>query len=356
MVVTPRSAVAVLLALVGASSACGRTEPVRYTGLSGEDQFQERGEDGGIICVNGALALRPARPVVMLVVDRSSSMNQAFPGTGSSKWNALRGALHQQLPAWNDSLELGLQLFPEGSNSSCSVSATPTLTPTFQSVEAILSRLDASSPGGSTPTALGVERAGNAILGLRTASSAKALILATDGAPDCNSALSPMTCKCINGGTCTSTRCLDDTRTLDRITTLANSGVPTWIIGLRSSNDATFVDVLNRMADAGGKPQQGTSERFFSASSQGELQSAFAEIRRQVGTCRYLTASVPDPGGSIELDLDGQFVPYDETQQNGWAWIDAGNGELALFGTTCVRAEALDVSALQVVVKCAHSP
>jgi hypothetical protein len=188
----------------------------------------------------------------------------------------------------------------------------------------------------------------------RTAGSARALVLATDGAPDCNAALNARTCTCVGGnGGCTSVRCLDDTRSLERLRTLAASGIPTWIIGLRGASDALFVDVLNRMADAGGKPQVGAGQRFYSASSQQELESALGTIRRQVGTCRYLTPSVPDVGGTIELELDGTFVPYDATQTEGWSWIDANNGELALHGAACTRAEGLPIEKLVAVVKCA---
>jgi hypothetical protein len=336
--------------------ACGRTEPVHYSSYGDETDERPRLPDGGVACADGSLALLPARPVVMLVVDRSSSMNQTFPGTGSSKWASLKGALHQQLPSWNDSLELGVLFFPSGSGSSCAVNTAADLTPAYQSVPQVLSVLDARSPGGATPTALAIEHAGAVLTGLRTASSAKAVILATDGAPDCNAALSPTTCTCVGGGaTCAATRCLDDVRTVDRVTQLFAAGIPTWVIGLRSSSDATFVSVLNRMADAGGNPMSGV-DHFFSAASQTELESAFSDIRRQVGACRYLTTSVPDVGGSIELSVDGQFTPYDEHGLEGWQWVDPGNGELRLVGTACTRAEATTLDKLSVVVRCAQSP
>lgn len=347
-----RSAALISLVLLSAS-ACGRTEPVDYSGEFTEED-PNRGPDGGILCANGEIALKPARPVVTLVVDRSSSMNQSFPGTGSSKWNALRSALRQQLPSWNESMELGLFLYPQ-SGSSCGVAGAPDLTPVHQSVEQLLTMLDARSPSGSTPTALAIERAGASLMSLRTASAAKAVILATDGAPACNGALNAQTCTCISGMTCSATRCLDDVRTVDRIATLNASGIPTWVIGLRGSNDSAFVAVLNQMADAGGQPNSGT-DRFFSASSQTELETAFSSIRDQVGRCHYLTTSVPDVGGSIELYVDGTFTPYDPAALEGWEWVDPGNGELRLLGTACTRAQSLPVEKLSVVVRCAQSP
>lgn len=334
--------------------SCGRTEPVRSS-IEGEDSVPEPGRsvDGGLLCTDGKIPLQPAHPVVMLVVDRSNSMNQSFPGTGMTKWNALRGALKQALPAWNDQLMLGLHTFPSGSTASCTVSTTADLAPALQSVPQIITTLDSKSPGGSTPTALAIENAGAILKNLRSASSARALVLATDGAPDCNAALDPTTCTCVGGGgMCTANRCLDATRTIERIATLTSSNVPTWVIGLRSSNDAVFVSTLNRMAVAGGRPQTGTNS-FFSAASQEELEAAFTSIRRQVGACLFLTTSVPDLGGSIELSIDGAFTPYDAQQLEGWSWVDPGNGELALHGDACLKALTLPIEALQVVVRCA---
>lgn len=330
--------------------SCGRSDVVRYS-TDGSVPFGERGEDGGLTCVDGLLAVRPAQPVVSLVVDRSTSMSQSFPGTGTSKWNALRSALHEALPPWNEDLALGLTLFPAVGNDSCGVSSSPELSPQVGVVSSLLARLDATAPGGSTPTALAVERASANLAAMRAAGASKALVLATDGAPDCNATLDPRTCTCLSGSNCSATRCLDDARTIERLQAAVNAGIPTWVVGLRSTDDARFVDVLNRLADAGGRPQVG-SQRFFSAASQLELENAFAAIRAQVSVCHYLTSSVPNAGGSLELRLDDVFIPYDVQGVNGWTWIDSGNGEFALHGDACTKALARPVSALAVWVRC----
>ncbi len=345
-------AIPILVLLLGLG--CGRTALVHYSSDGGDD-FAARLADGGVDCIDGRLALLPARPVVMLVLDRSSSMNQNFLNAHVSKWSALRGALHQALPPWGSSMELGTLIFPSINSGACTVGSTADIDPTLDNVSAVLAKLDSTSPSGSTPTASAIERAGATLAARRTAGSAKALVVATDGAPDCNSALNPRTCVCVGGnGTCTAVRCLDDTRSIDRLTTLAASGIPSWIVGLRGANDSLFVDVLNRMADAGGRPQVGAAQRFYSASSQQELESAFATIRQQVGRCRYLTPSVPDLGGTIELHLDGTFLPYDATMTSGWTWVDTGNGELVLNGDACTLSETLPLEALEVVVNCAR--
>lgn len=336
--------------------ACGRTEPVRYSSDGGDDEedFAARKPDGGVDCIDGELALIEARPVVMLVLDRSSSMNQNFPGTNDSKWEGLRTALHQALPPWTSRIELGALFFPSIISNACNVGASVDLPPTLEGVPAILTRLDAVSPGGSTPTALALDRAAQSLSGRRTAGSARAVVLATDGAPDCNAALNPRTCACVSSsGACSANRCLDDVRTIDRLSTMAASGLPTWIIGLRGESDALFVSVLDRMADAGGRPLTFSTHRFYSASSELQVELALTTIRQQVGRCRYLTPSVPDLGGAIEVQLAGDVIPRDATGTEGWSWADADNGELALHGQACERAEALTIEALRVIVRCA---
>ena len=58
--------------------------------------------------------------------------------------------------------------------------------------------------------------------------------------------------------------------------------------------------------------------------------------------------------GTIELHLDGTFLPYDATMTSGWTWVDTGNGELVLNGDACTLSETLPIEALEVVINCAR--
>ena len=91
-----------------------------------------------------------------------------------------------------------------------------------------------------------VRRPGSAILAglVVTANSARALVLATDGASDCNTALNASTCRCVGGGSgagrgCGSgDRCLDDTRTVKVISSYETKGLPTYVVGIQSARGA----------------------------------------------------------------------------------------------------------------------
>ena len=63
--------------------------------------------------------------------------------------------------------------------------------------------------------------------------------------------------------------------------------------------------------------------------------------------CTYLTDSVPDQNGSIELMLDG--VPLLPDQ---WSWGSQRDGELVLLGEVCQKAAAEERPELVAEVVC----
>jgi Mg-chelatase subunit ChlD len=296
-------------------------------------------------CTPGDIPLSAAEPEVMFVLDRSGSMNTEFSGT-QSRWQVLTTALAATLPPVDQSMEIGALVFPSGtSNDNCSVPSSANISPALGQVTPLLNLLQSTTPGGATPTADAIDSAAALMLELRAATSARALVLATDGAPNCNSSLDPSSCTCAGGTQGRGCRndpdqCLDDTRTVSRITAAASEGIPTYVIGIADANDSIFSGVLNAMAQAGGRPLTGEATSYYPARSQSDLESALTTIRDQVGACTYLTTSVPDSSGSISLTLDGVVIPYDPTGKTGWSWADESNGQILLFGSTCLSVAA----------------
>jgi hypothetical protein len=291
-------------------------------------------------CKAGLFSLRKANPTLLFVIDRSRSMLSDFGGAGQSRWEVLRLALSRALPPVDDTMDIGALLFPAPGSSgmSCSVSSAPNLRPSVGHVAPLLALLAANPPGGSTPTADAIATAARSLQGTRAASTARALVLATDGAPDCNTALSPQTCVCAQGNNCQASRCLDDTRTVGRIASAAATGLPTYVIGIQDGATSPLAAVLDTMADAGQRPQKGQSHRYYAVSSEAELAAALVTIRDQVGACTYLTSSVPDPRGTIRVTLDGLELPFDPSGETGWNWADRNNGEILLSAAECSSA------------------
>jgi hypothetical protein len=321
-------------------------------------------------CVPGTIALTKAAPVLLFVLDRSGSMAEPLGGaSGESKWQVLTDGLASTLPSVDSSMEIGALVFPTTagggrggfSTASCTVSGGADLAPATGNVGALVSLLAGTVPAGSTPTASAIQAAATVLLSTRAATTARALVLATDGAPNCNGSLDPSTCTCAGTGPnfggqgCggSGAMCLDDVRTVSTIASYESQGLPTYVIGLESTNDAVFSQVLGEMAVAGGRPYGG-STTYYAARSATDLNAALVAIRDQVGACTFLTTSVPNTGGTITLSLDGAKVPYDPSGIDGWAWGDMANGQIVLFGATCtLAAGGANVTTLSADVACA---
>lgn len=334
--------IAVALASCGARTGLLAPEPDASVIDAGDDAAP-------VACHPGSFTLARARPTVMFVVDRSGSMNTRFSSVGS-RWAVLGKALGKALPPVDATMQLGLLVFPLAGSSrndtSCGLPGKVNLLPALHNAQPLLGVLGSAGPGGATPTADAISLAGNALLGVRSAKSARAMVLATDGGPNCNSTLDPSTCVCADlGQNCRrdGALCLDDKRTVSRIGGFADQGLPTYVIGI--GNDASAA-TLDAMAVAGGRPQVNASHKFYGVTNESELDAALVTIRDQVGKCTYLTTSVPDELGTIRLFIDGKLIPYDAS--NGWVFFDKKNGEIVLAGAAC---ELVTTSPVNVVAE-----
>jgi hypothetical protein len=295
----------------------------------------------------------------MFVLDRSGSMGDQLGRTGNgTRWEILTSALASTLPPVDPTMSIGALLFPTaavGGAQSCSSPGTADLSPATGHVAQLLTLMRARQPNGGTPTADAIDAAAKFLLGVRAATSARTMILATDGEPDCNSNLDANTCTCVEstrGCVGRPNQCLDDTRTVARLSTYQAQGLPTYVIGLEDEGNARFSSVLDAMAVAGGRAQTGAAHQYYSANSEGDLAAALVTIRDQVGACTFLTSSVPDPSGTIVVTLNGIEIPYDATRTNGWAWANQSNGEIGFYGAACTAAAAAGTSTLDAQVTC----
>lgn len=353
-----------LLALA-ALVTCGRSGVYRYDTLSllpdgGAVALPDAGvpDAGPVPCIPGHITLIKAIPVVLFVLDRSSSMGFTFEQ--STRWRALTDGLAEALPVVDTKMQLGSITFPlGGSVLACTASASLDFVPAIGNAGSIVGNMRAHSPSGSTPTAAALDIAGPALINFRASQQGRALVLATDGAPDCNEALDPATCTCVNNmgtggpGRCEAERCLDDVRTVARVAHLADAGLPTYVVGIQNQSDMPLQRVLNAMAIAGGRPQVNAATSYYAASSKEQLDKALVTIRDQIGACVFLARSVPDRDEAMTVTLMGTgVVPYDPTGKAGWAWSDKHNGELYLAGPACDEIIAAGHAVLEADVAC----
>ncbi|MFO0594444.1 MAG: vWA domain-containing protein [Myxococcaceae bacterium] len=335
-----------------ATAACGRTEVVRYS-VFPPDASVDAGRDAGPLphdagwtdagCMNRIVPLVPAVPTVMFVLDRSGSMDEDLDGHddagfGNARWDVLQRSLGAVLPGLNQKIAMGALFYPVPGES-CTVATNVDLTPRLNNAQALLSAFLTSGPLGGTPTSDALTTAAAHVLTIPTASSARALVLATDGAPNCNEFLDPNTCTCtaapLFDPNCDGvTLCLDDRRTTTTLSNLFNNQkLPTYVIGLGSSLNM-FSSTLDAMAVAGGVPRMGTGAKFYSATSQAELTDAFSRITAQLTRCTFLVTGL-SINDTFTLRLDGQVVPEGVM---GWEWLNRDRGEMVLHATACDRA------------------
>jgi hypothetical protein len=261
-------------------------------------------------------------------------MEDPFQGA-TSKWDALVRSLQQSLPSVDQTMELGLLLYPVSQSNACTAPTMAMPAPRLGNVSTILTTLGATAPGGGTPTANAILAGVASLQGRRTATSARALVLATDGVPNCNAQLAPRLCLCLMPP-CSAQECVDDQRSIERLRDALAAGIPTYVIGIESPN-AVFTGVLDQMAEAGGRPRVNAPRKYFAAENTQDLQTALTTIRDQVGRCTFLTSSVPNVDGGIRVLFRGGEVPFDPTGANGWSWTDRDNGELVFRGPACTQ-------------------
>jgi hypothetical protein len=120
------------------------------------------------------------------------------------------------------------------------------------------------------------------------------VLLATDGAPNCNSNLDIGTCEC-TAETCVNPKqCLDDVCAYNAAMHLAAEGIPVFVIGV-GNEAAGYEDVMNLIAS------YGDSEAYYPADDAASLQTALEEITGAAISCVYtvvwdeVPAQNPDP-------------------------------------------------------------
>lgn len=296
-------------------------------------------------CGGTRVNLRQQRAEVVLVVDRSGSMNE-LDASGTRKWPTLLSVLHDVLPSIEESVALGLVLFPSTQvpmATAAQVCGTPSELeprPSFNNASGVLSVLDRASPGGGTPTHDAIALAAQYFDRSPDALGRRYVVLATDGAPNCNLALDPTTCICAGpAGTCTPTarsgpitNCLDDRRTIEAIRALTARGIQTFVVGLLGVE--SFAAVLDAMAVAGGRPRSATP-RYYAAADRAELATALRGITTTLVDCRFrLDGPPPDPN-LVDVRLGATSLIRDASHRDGWDWTDDTHLEVTFHGPTC---------------------
>jgi hypothetical protein len=349
------------VAMVSCGSRTGLFGP--DPGLIVTDASPDAGSDaedaGPIPCVPGEFTFELALTQLMFVMDRSGSMKFSLDGRtqvprSQWRWTILQNALRKTITTFDQQIAMGAKFFPEviseadqfDQERSCQTDTGVPIAPARGNANQIIDSFDTSEPRGGTPTSEGVRLTAEFLQQRRSVS--RTIVLATDGAPNCNPDLDSEVCVCTAAlpAQCAGTfqdrgrfSCLDDGRTIDVIRNIAeNNKIPVYVIGIGSTERPEFLQVLDAMAIAGGRPRK-AAPRHYNVQSENDLTAALESIRDSVAKCTYLTPSAPTDPNKITVEIDGVPIPRDQTKTNGWDWIDQTFGELAFFGDACLKAQ-----------------
>ena len=296
---------------------------------------------------------------ILLIADKSGSMNDPFPATGNPKWQDARTAVANAVDSIKDLVKVGTVFFPDMAgctptveNNLCQCNVPPfasappqiTFTPGPAFVPAWNSAF-IPVQGGRTPLSEGLQAADKALTdNLPTLMGTTIVVVVTDGAPNC---------------------VLEGVALNDQIGILTplpmkwlGMGVKTYVIGLPGADDMDAVTILNAVAAAGGTTQHIPATDPMTV--QTELQKIIGlSVTSNFETCTIpLEKKPPNPDDvNLVVTKDGMDLAVDRDlgDAGGWA-MDQDSTNIVLQGRLCDAAKHGDYTNITVVFGCVDVP
>lgn len=303
------------------------------------DDFEPATGGAPAVCVDLEVDFERVTPTVVLLIDRSGSMTQAFDN-GLDRWETLVQTLTDPqtslVKKLDTSVRFGMALY--SSDRGFGTGPTPKECPVLASVDISIANfasmstlLTSNEPRGDTPTAESLEAIVTQLQAFGEAGP-KSIILATDGDPD----------------TCEDPNANDDdaskARSVAAVATAYGAGISTHVISVGDEVTASHLKAL-AVAGSGGDD---TAEAFTALDTEG-LVNAFTQIIGSVRTCDFTlqgsVATEDAPRGSVLVD--GVALVFDDP--NGWTMPDEKT--VRLQGEACEAIQA-DVTGISMSFPC----
>jgi len=266
------------------------------------------------------LTVTTVPPSVLLVVDRSGSMLEA--------WSETKSAVGTVLAGLGPDAKAGLLMYP--ADKSCSISDGPQVPFGPAQTSTIVAAMGAAGVGGSTPMGRALRKAREYLE--TAATSNTTVILAADGKPS-DTCLEDCTgCDCTDEATCLWCADLIECTYAEvrkEVTLLKSLGIRTFVVGYQGGFGAT--EFLASLADEGGTAEVGPTP-FFDAGDGSELATVLDAITGELGLCTA-KLTVPNSYASLSVTVNGVPVAEDPSGNDGWT-LEPG-GTLRLHGSAC---------------------
>ncbi len=285
----------------GGTGNGGSTDTATNTG------GEATGSSNPELCEKVSIGAFPREPDIMIVLDRSESMDHENTGlvpVKTMRWEPAVAAVKQVTTALQADVRFGLMVFPnEASGCAAGLLEVPMQ---LGAATAIAAKLDARVPGGATPISPTLVGARNELIMSRTLPDAVArdqyVLLITDGAPNCK------------GGNGQSD---DSAASYKAVDDLLKKNIKTYVIGYDSGN----LDVLSELAKRGGTGD--TKHRNVTDAV--TLVTELEKISRNVVPCTYGLEKPVMDARFVRVQVDGKSYPLGA---DGWQLKDSKSIEL----------------------------
>jgi len=307
----------------------------------------------GLVCERVvSLPFRPRPAEVLVVFDRSESMNLEFGDR--TRYEVAADLLADLLPAYDDKIRFGFEPFPAklgcASDAVTGCCVEPPAVPVAPAASGeILAALQAAAPAsGNTPTALALRTAHEHFSALDDGVPARYVLLSTDGVPSCTveGKLPPAG----DGGAAACTQALAE------VDALVADKVKVIVLGLGADlvGDPTGAPAcLTALAKEGGLERDDGGPALFLASDHDALAAALEQIFGAVGrpSCLIdLESEAADPA-QVRVRFDGREIP--RGRKNGWDYDPPTQAQhLQVYGEPCRRLERFQVVKVEVEFGC----
>lgn len=139
--------------------------------------------------------------------------------------------------------------------------------------------------------------------------------------------------------------CVDGDASVRGVELLQANGIDTYVIGVRGNED--FDDVMNRLAVAGGQPREG-DRAYYDVENLAELTDTIRAIGSKLAqNCELELLERPAFAGELNVYFDAEVVPSDP--ENGWT---AQGNLVTLHGEACEAVQKGNVTEVQMISGC----
>lgn len=334
--------------------------------------------DAAGFCGNEIVEVLTEKPSVYFALDASGSMQDEFEGSSVSKLLSAKLAIKDVLLQIGHRVRYGAAIYPDNQGEDACAPGIQVF-PTTQGdpvycgdasggpvLSRFLDNIGFRQAAGGTPTSATLAALAPT---LRVLGAKTSVVLITDGAPNCNpgarcdadscipnlerALLGDRVCgkdvDCCDPDVLPEARrnCVDDTQSENVLSSLAEDGIRTFVIGLPGSE--TYADVLDGMAEAGGTARLDADTKYFSVSDTSDLSSSLFTIGAEVSLdCQIQLQKAPPDTDLVNVYFDSEPVQLDE--ENGWSY--GGDATIELHGESCDVLKGGAVTQLQIVAGC----